>query len=72
MGGLPNLGPAPKSRDPEAIKRWLHKLSLRLGAGGSPTFESITLSGMDPDEIVMTDSSKKLISTDVLDFGSST
>lgn len=67
--GSPNLGPAPKANDPESIKRWLHKLNVRLGANGSPTFADVTITGLDPEEIVMTDSAKKLISTDVLDFG---
>ncbi|MDD5511623.1 MAG: hypothetical protein PHI12_12565, partial [Dehalococcoidales bacterium] len=43
--GIPNLGPAPKARDPEAVKRWLHKLSRQVGVGAAPTFRGLTVTG---------------------------
>jgi len=53
----PNLGPAPKAHDPQAVKRWLQKLNRRLGNNATPIFNSLTLT-----------SDKKLVSTDLFDW----
>jgi len=64
----PNLGPAPKAHDPQAVKRWLQKLNRRLGNNATPIFNSLTLTSLTADRLVASDADKKLVSTDLFDW----
>ena len=49
--GSPNLIPIPADGDWPAVRKAFQVLAARLGPGGSPTFQGITLEGDDPLDV---------------------
>lgn len=60
--GLPNLLPSFNPRDPESIKRTIHKLTNFLGQGASPTFAGLTLTDLTASRLIASDATKALAS----------